>query len=84
MKREEGGECTYIVARGESVIDYVITDEEGREGIERMRVRERIDSDHFPLIVSISGKEELESKGEGKEKKRWGGDWATKCGCGEI
>ena len=32
MKEEEGGECTYIWARGESVIDYVITDEGGREG----------------------------------------------------
>ena len=67
MKEEEGGECTYIWARGESVIDYVITDEGEREGIERMRVGERIDSDHFPLIVSISGKGELKSKG--KEKK---------------
>ena len=33
-----------------------------------MEVRERVDSDHFPLIVSIRGKGELEGKSKRKEK----------------
>ena len=71
IEGEEEGECTenaYAGARGESVIDYVLTDEGGKEGTERMEVRERVDSDHFPLIVSIRGKGELEGKSKRKEK----------------
>lgn len=35
----------YIGGRGESVIDYIITDERAREKIERMEVESRVDSD---------------------------------------
>lgn len=41
IKGGKEGEYTYIGARGESVIDYVITEERGKERIERMEMRER-------------------------------------------
>ena len=51
IERDKGGECTYAGERGESVIDYVLTDKGEKKGIKRMKVEERVDSDHFPLIV---------------------------------
>ena len=54
------------------MIDYVITEERGKEGIERMEVGERIDSDHFPLIVSITGERKLESESKGKDGEEIG------------
>lgn len=69
IKGDEGGECTYVGARGKTVIDYVITDEGRKKGIERIKVGKRVNSDHFPLIVSIRGKGELESTGKEKEKR---------------
>lgn len=43
IKEDEEGELTYIGGRGESVIDYVITEESARERIERVEVEARVD-----------------------------------------
>lgn len=45
-KRDEAGEWTYAGARGESVIDYVVGDEEVWEKVSEIKVGDRIDS--FP------------------------------------
>ncbi|KYN11576.1 hypothetical protein ALC57_16268, partial [Trachymyrmex cornetzi] len=56
---------TYTGGRGESVIDYVLVDEEAREQIEFMEVGDTIESDHHPLIVAWrGGKEKGENKGK--------------------
>jgi len=59
--------------RGELVIDYVVGDEELWEKISRIKVEDRIDSDHFPVMVEIKGKEKGVGKkrGEGKVKWEW-------------
>lgn len=44
-KGDERGEYTYTGARGESVMDYVIEDEEAREGVKKMEVEDKIDSE---------------------------------------
>ncbi|KYN27961.1 hypothetical protein ALC57_02628 [Trachymyrmex cornetzi] len=54
-KGDEQGNWTYTGGRGESVIDYVLMDEEAREQIECMEVGDAIESDHHPLIVAWRG-----------------------------
>lgn len=52
MEGDEEGEWTYTGGReGTVVIDYVLGNEETREGVRRMKVEERIDSDHQPVTV---------------------------------
>ncbi|KYN18942.1 hypothetical protein ALC57_08785, partial [Trachymyrmex cornetzi] len=54
----------------ESVIDYVLVDEEAREQIECMEVGDVIESDHHPLIVAWRGGKEKE-RNKGKEGRVW-------------
>ncbi|KAJ3658794.1 hypothetical protein Zmor_010515 [Zophobas morio] len=51
-------EWTYVGARGESIIDYGIVNEEAWEEIESFKVGERVESDHMPLEIKIKGKEQ--------------------------
>jgi len=48
---DEEGNWTYTGGRGESVIDYVLVEEEGREEVERLEVRDKVNSDHHPVVV---------------------------------
>lgn len=54
-----GKDCT--------VIDYVI-DEEVRGRIKRMRIGDRIDSDHHPVEVWIEGRVERRKREERRER----------------
>jgi len=63
-KGDEDGEWTYAGGRGESVLDYVIGDEEVWEKVSSVRVEDRIESDHFPVIVGIEGGEGEARRGE--------------------
>ncbi|XP_043603168.1 uncharacterized protein LOC122576640 [Bombus pyrosoma] len=71
---KEGEECTYIGERGNSVIDYVIGNQEVTEEIIDMKEGKRTESDHMPLEIEI-GRPELqkneEKKEEEKEKREW-------------
>ncbi|KYN22487.1 hypothetical protein ALC57_05111 [Trachymyrmex cornetzi] len=49
VKGDEKGNWTYTGGRGDSVIDYVLVDEETREEIEHMEIGDAID--HYPLII---------------------------------
>lgn len=51
--------------RREFVLNYVIGDEEVWGRVERVRVEDRTESDHFSLVVWI--------RGEGKVSRRVGG-----------
>ncbi|KYN12146.1 hypothetical protein ALC57_15690 [Trachymyrmex cornetzi] len=56
VKGDEKGNWTYTGGKGNSVIDYVLVDEETKEGLESMEIGEEIDSDHHPLVVSLEGR----------------------------
>ncbi|XP_043578883.1 uncharacterized protein LOC122566127 [Bombus pyrosoma] len=68
---EEGEEWTYIGERGNSVIDYVIGNQEATEEIIDMKVGKRTESDHMPLEVEIGGPE-LQKKKRRKGRRREG------------
>jgi len=58
---------------GSTVIDYVIGDEETKESIRKMRIGDKVDSDHHPLEIWVGAKgrtfnrtEERQSKGARK------------------
>lgn len=56
--------------RGNTVIDYVLGNEDTREKVERMEVGDRIESDHHSVVVWLRGEGWEEGEGEGgKEKK---------------
>lgn len=54
--------------RGESVIDYVLMEEEAREEVESLEIKDYIDSDHHLLVIRLKGgrgrKRNREDKGE--------------------
>src|SRR5436190_10590343 len=56
MRGDEEGEWTFTGGRGNTVIDYVIGNEECREKVKRLRVGDRIDSDHHPIEMEIEGR----------------------------
>ncbi|KAF5283331.1 hypothetical protein FQR65_LT13910 [Abscondita terminalis] len=58
-KKEGRSEFTFISARGESVIDYVIQNERGVEGIEKCRVEDEEESDRQPPTEKKSKKKEI-------------------------
>ncbi|KYN16544.1 hypothetical protein ALC57_11205, partial [Trachymyrmex cornetzi] len=56
---------TYTGGRGDSVINYVLVDEETRKEIESMEIGEEINSDHHSLVVSLRG-------GRGRKREKGG------------
>ncbi|XP_033364605.1 uncharacterized protein LOC117242222 [Bombus vosnesenskii] len=52
---KEGEERTYIGERGNSLIDYVIGNQEATEEIIYMKIGKRTESGHMPLEIEIGG-----------------------------
>ena len=74
MRGDEEGEWTFTGGRGNTVIDYVIGNEECREKVKRLRVGDRIDSDHNPIEVELEGRQ-VEEKRNGEKDKVGRGVW---------
>jgi hypothetical protein len=55
---------TYVGSRRETVIDYAIINETAWERVKEFKVGERVDSNHFPLEITIEGR-----KGKGRNKR---------------
>jgi len=53
---DEEGEFTFTGGMGNSVIDYVLGDEEMRERVISLKIEERIDSDHQLVVVKKNNK----------------------------
>lgn len=51
------------------MIDYVMGDEEMREKIGSMRVEDKMDSDHHPVVVWIKGEEQRRRRGRGNRER---------------
>lgn len=64
IKGDENGEFIFIGGKGNTVIDYVMRSEEVRERLAKMRVEDKMESDHHPLEVRIEN--------EGKRSDREG------------
>ncbi|XP_071648500.1 uncharacterized protein [Temnothorax longispinosus] len=75
-KGDEEGEYTYTGGKGETVIDYIIGDEDSREKIERLEIGDRVESDHHPLILWIRGGAKRTQRGEKIERTRRRGIWS--------
>lgn len=71
----EEGEWTYVGENGESVIDYIITNQEAVEEIESLKIGDRVESDHMPLEVKIYGMEEGGKEGRREEKRIEKREW---------
>lgn len=56
IKGGDTGRLTCFAIKGKSVIDYVIANQEGREGVDRIDTLDRIESNHVPVEVSINVK----------------------------
>lgn len=72
IKGDEEVEFTFIGGKGSTVIDYVIGDKEVKERMEKMRIGDKIDSDHHPLEIWIKGEVEKKRKGTGARRTRRG------------
>jgi len=58
---------TYTGSRGESVIDYILMNEEMEEEMDHLGVGDNIDSDHHPLVVRLKERGRVRNKrGKGK------------------
>ncbi|KAJ3644290.1 hypothetical protein Zmor_026956 [Zophobas morio] len=69
-ERDEEGEWRYVGARGESIIDYGIVNEEAWEEIESFKVGERVESDHMPLVIKVKEKEQEYEKQERRNERK--------------
>ncbi len=71
------GDWTYIGHLGNTVIDYVITNEKSKREIEEFKIEDSIMSDHHPIVLSLKCEREMERMEKeqvkiGKEKFKWG------------
>lgn len=53
---DEEGEWTFIGGRGCTTIDYVVRNEAGRDKIQKIKVGNRLKSDHLPLEIKMKTK----------------------------
>jgi len=60
IRGDESGEWTYTGVRGESLVDYVIVNQEAWDKLKKMKVGERTESDHQPLEVDMEGENKRE------------------------
>jgi len=55
IRGDKSGEWTYTGGRGESVVDYVIVNQEAWDKLKKMKVGKRTESDHQSLEVDSKG-----------------------------
>lgn len=65
-KGDEKGEFTFTAGRGNTVIDYIIGEKRMWDRIERIKVGEKVDSDHPAGGSMDKGDNKKERKQEGK------------------
>ncbi|XP_076301434.1 uncharacterized protein LOC143219315 [Lasioglossum baleicum] len=80
IKGDEEGDWTYVGARGNSVIDYVLGNEDTREGVGKVEIGDKIDSDHMPIIVWIKGEMRGKKWRKGGGKRNMVGRWSEETG----
>lgn len=68
------GEWTYIGSRGVSVVDYVLRNYRAGNKIEKLKIGERVESDHQPIEVTLKTRVE-KKRGRREEDIREIGLW---------
>lgn len=68
MQGDEEGEYTFSGGRNNTVIDYVIGDEEIRDKVKELKMGDKMDSDHQPLELWMRERVKRERK-EDEERK---------------
>lgn len=71
MEGDEKGKWTFTRGRGGSIIDYVVENEETREEVRKLRVRERMDSKRYGW-EGREVQEEVKGREREEEGKRCG------------
>lgn len=69
MNGDWKGEYKFVSARGNTVIDYVIVNEEAIEKVEEFKIDSRVNSDHMPLKVIWKKEEDRKQEEEIEEEK---------------
>ena len=64
---DETGNWTYTGGRGESMIDYVLVNEEIRQEVVSLEIGKQVDSDHHPVEICMR---DGEGEGEREREKR--------------
>jgi len=62
IKRDEEADWTYMRGREELIIDYILGEKEIREEMGYLEIRDRIESDHHPVIALMRKGEEWKRK----------------------
>ena len=73
---QEHGELTYIGEQGSSIIDYVIANSEACCKVKNLKVENRSESDHLPLVAMIEGEIEKREMNEKVTTIKMS-DWST-------
>gem|GEM_PF-6207750 len=68
IKGDEEADWMYMGRREESVIDYILGEEEIREEIRYLEIRDKIESNNHPVIAWMR-KGERKRNGEGRRKR---------------
>jgi len=69
IKGDEEAGWTYMGGREESVIDYILGEEEIREEIGHLEIRDRVESNHHPMIAWMRKGERMRN-GKGRRRRR--------------
>ncbi|KAJ8685250.1 hypothetical protein QAD02_021043 [Eretmocerus hayati] len=70
IEGDEEGEYTYIGPRGNTVMNYAITNKKGRKGIKRMSIGQEIESDYLPSELELDVQGTAQNKRE-KIVQKW-------------
>lgn len=72
VERETKRKNEHIQRVGDSVLDYVMEEDEVWKRVVRVKVENRVESDYFPLVVRIEERRMTRRReGMGKRKWRW-------------
>lgn len=69
VKGDWEGEYTYVGAKGSTVIDYVVVDDNIIDKVEEFKMDIRVDSDYMPICLRIRRVERRKKRKDGSEEE---------------
>lgn len=74
-KGDERGKYTYVEPRSETIIDYVMGEVGIEDRLESLSIREEVDSDHHPLIITLKDRAERRRREKGGKRGQARDEW---------